>query len=126
GEFKFVMLKAGVSVLDVPFQRYSRSNSSFLQSVEPDNEDTSGHVAREVESLTPSEIDSAEDLQALSRDSIEEIDPEDITFTEYEIKLSDTWQAFLLSLAPQTAKCEVACIRENENQERTFYCSGRP
>ena len=59
-------------------------------------------------------------------DAIAESDPGDIRFTEYEIRLSNTWSQFMEWLRGKTAPLEIVSIQADKNRESTFHCSGKP
>lgn len=61
-----------------------------------------------------------------SEEAIRRADPEDIAFTEFTVKLSDTWPSFLKWLARRLPNMTLASIREDEGRANSFYHSGRP
>lgn len=52
--------------------------------------------------------------------------PDDLSFSEIEITLSDTWDRFLDWLHSETEGTMIDSIQEHKYTESTFYCSGKP
>jgi hypothetical protein len=61
-----------------------------------------------------------------SEEAITQSDPDDLQFTEYELRLSDTWPSFMQWLKKRTASLEIVSIQEDKNRRSTFCCSGKP
>ena len=71
--------------------------------------------------LISTDVSSQDDREAIANS-----DPADIQFTEYEIRLSDSWPLFMEWLAVRTKSLEIISIQEDKNRESTFCCSGKP
>jgi hypothetical protein len=78
-------------------------------------------ISQQKTGLISAEVASQEDAEGIA-----ESDPADIQFTEYEIRLSDSWPLFLEWLTKRTKSLEIVSIQEDKNRESTFCCSGKP
>lgn len=122
-------------VQDVPFSKpleYFLSTCHWLDAITPPIEHHIQHLVDTIGFLLSRDSTHRDhntppgaprDLEATIRAK----DPNDISFKEVTVKLSDTWDGLRAWLATELGDATIQSICEDdESEEASFFCSGRP
>ena len=129
-------------VLPSNAMEYFVSTCHWLDAISPPVQTHIDHLAKTIDLLLsrlsqqPNSISPAagarDSTEAVApprslEETIAKLDPQDIVFQEIEIKLSDTWDAFLAWLASESGNMQFESIKEDADCEEPSFChSGKP